>query len=266
MHLTDNAIRDRVRFLWDSMNSIVSFLPKVIKYLSDNSSLLTLIVIIIAVCTLREMARQRRESYKPRLMFQNKNFFLQQNPNGTPCFLKESPDPAQDLYGPRFSLELKNIGLGSAHDIVVKWNYDQKRMVRRLREYVKKTKLIRENNENHFEFMFSQDSQEGFSFFIKKCEQERTIMAFVSSNDTVSISFPDTLHSYITMVPYLELVAQGRPRRVEVESEEIGVVFEFVDIGGKKQLQRLKMVIKAYSSEEDHDKNYGYGSISFSTR
>ena len=132
---------------------------------------------------------------------------------------------------------------------------------------MQKTKLIRENYNNHFEFMFNQDSQEGFSFFIRKCEEERTKIAFVGSNDTVNIRFPDTLRSFITMVPYLELVAQGRPRRVEVEPEEIGVVFEFFDIGGgKKQRQRLKMIIKAYSSEDDHPKNYGYGSISFSTR
>jgi hypothetical protein len=256
------------RFLWDSINSIVGFLPKVIKYLSHNSSLLTLITAIIAVCTLREMARQRRESYKPRLMFQNKNFFLQKNPNGTPCFLKETPDPAQDLYGPQFSLELKNIGLGSAHDIVVKWDYDQKRMLRCLREYAEKTKLVRENHKdkNHFEFMFNQDAHEGFGFFIEECQKERTMMAFLCSNDTVGIRFPDTLHSYITMVPYLELIAQGRPRRVDVEPQKIGVVFDFVDIGGKKQHQRLNMVIKAYSSQEDDDKNYGYGSISFSTR
>ena len=137
-----------------------------------------------------------------------------------------------------------------------------------LREYAEKTKLVRENykNKNHFEFIFDQDGREGFGFFIRECEKERTMVAFLCSNDTVGIRFPDTLHSYITMVPYLELIAQGRPRRVDVEPEKIGVVFDFVDIGGKKQLQRLNMVIKAYSSEEDGYKNYGYGSISFSTR
>jgi len=260
-------MKNMIALVGNFLDGIGDFVAKAIEYLTKNSSLLALIGIIVALWTLREMAKQRRESYKPRLIFQNKNFFLQKNPNGTPCFLKENSDPVRELYGPSFLLQLKNIGLGSAHDIVIKWNYDQKKMVRRLREYAEKTELVRVDHGNHFEFIFNKESQNGYGFFIKKSDEEKIGMAFLCSNDSVKVRLPDTLHSYITIIPYLELVAQGNPRRVEVELDEIGIVFEFFDIGGKKLVQRLRMAIKEYSrAEDDHDKNYGFGSISFSTR
>jgi hypothetical protein len=260
-------MKNMIALVGNFLDGIGDFVPKAIEYLTKNSSLLALIGIIVALWTLREMAKQRRESYKPRLIFQNKNFFLQKNPNGTPCFLKENSDPVRELYGPSFLLELKNIGLGSAHDIVIKWNYDQKKMDRRLSQYAQKTQLMRVNPHNHFEFLFDKESQSGYGFFIKNSDEERIRMAFLVSNDSVKVKIPETLHNYITFVPYLELVAQGSPRRVDVKLDEIGIVFEYFDIGGKKQLQRLRMAIEEYAyPEEDHNKNYGVGSVSFSTR
>jgi hypothetical protein len=249
------------------LDGIVHFVPGALEYLSEKSSLLTLIGIVVAILVLREMVKERRESYKPRVVFQNSNFFLQRNPNGTPCFLKQAPDEEKDFYGSPFPLELKNIGLGSAHDISIKWVYDQTKIVSRLKMYADKTKLLRINGNNHFEFMFNKERPDGYGFFIRSSEEEKVKMAFLSTNDSIKVRIPDTLHHYITFVPYLELIAQGKSRRVDVKSDEIGVVFEYYDIGGKKHVQRLKVGIKAYAfAEEDHDKNYGFGTISFSTR
>lgn len=260
-------MKDIVAHMLGILNGIVDFVPKAIAYLSEKSSLLTLILIVVGIWKLREMIKERRESYKPRLVFQNRTFFLQRNSNGTPCFLKQTPDAEKDFYGPSFLLELKNIGLGSAHDISIKWVYDQRKMVSRLKEYDDKTHLVRLNGNNHFDFMFNKESQDGYGFFIRSSEEEKVKMAFLSANDSLNVKIPETLHHYITFVPYLELTAQGKPRRVDVKSDEIGVVFQYFDIGGKKQVQRLKVGIEEYAfAEEDHNGNYGVGTISFSTR
>ncbi|MCK5245004.1 MAG: hypothetical protein KAJ90_07015 [Desulfobacterales bacterium] len=260
-------MKDIVAHMLGVLDGIVHFVPTAIAYLSEKSSFLTLIGIVVAIWTLREMVKERRESYKPRVVFQNGNFFLQRNSNGTPCFLKQAPDEEKDFYGPPFLLELKNIGLGSAHDISIKWVYDQGKMASRLKEYAGKTQLIRLKDNNHFEFMFNKESQDGYGFFIRSSEEEKVKMAFLSANDSVKVRIPDTLHHYITFVPYLELIAQGKPRRVDIKSDEVGVVFEYYDIGGKKQLQLLKVGIEGFAfAEEDHNKNYGVGTISFSTR
>ena len=157
----------------DIFDGIVRSVSAAITYLSEKSSLLTIIVIAIAILTLREMIKERRESYKPRVMFQNQNFFLQKNPNGTLCFLKETPDNEKDFYGRPFLLELKNIGLGSAHDISIKWVYDQHKMASRLKEYADKTQLVRQDSNNHFEFIFNKESKDGYGFFIKNFEEEK---------------------------------------------------------------------------------------------
>jgi hypothetical protein len=264
---TEARLKNIILLVCSLLGDVGNFLPKAIEHLSRNSSLLALIGVLVALLTLREMAKQRRESYKPRLIFQNKNFFLQKNSNGTPCFLKENANAIRKLYEPLFFLELKNIGLGSAHNIVVRWKYDQTKMIRRLSQYAQKTQLVRVNPDNHFEFLFDKESQKGYGFFINNSDEERTRMAFLCSNDSIKVKIPETLHNYITFIPYLELVAQGNPRRVDVKPDEIRVVFEYFDIGGKKQVQRLRMAIEEYAyPEEDHNKNYGVGSVSFSTR
>jgi hypothetical protein len=252
----------------DVFHSIADFISKTTAYLSDKSPLLTLILIVVGIWKLREMIKERRESYKPRLVFQNRTFYLQRNSNGTPCFLKQTPEEEKDFYRPQFVFELKNIGLGPAHDISIKWVYDQRRMLSKLREYDDKTHLVRLNGDNHFEFMFDQKSQDGgYGFFIKSSEEEKTKMAFLTANESFNVRIPETLHHYITFVPYLELIAKGRPRRVDVELDEIGVEFQYFDVGDKKQVQRLKVGIKEYAyAEEDHNRNYGVGTISFSTR
>ena len=249
------------------LSAVGNFLTKAIEYLSKNSSLLSLFGVLVALLTLREMAKQRRESYKPRLIFQNKNFFLQRNSNGTPCLLKENSDAIRELYGPSFLLELKNIGLGSAHNIVVRWKYNQTKMVHRISQYAQKTQLVRVNPRNHFEFLFDKKSPNGYGFFIKNSDEEKIQMAFLIPNDSVKVKIPETLYNYITFVPYLELIAQGSPGRVDVKLDDIGIAFEYFDIGGKKQLQRLKMTIEEYAyPEENPNENYGVGSVSFSTR
>jgi hypothetical protein len=211
------------------------------------------------------MIKERRESYKPRVVFQNGKFFLQRNSNGTPCFLKQQPGEEKNFYGPQFFLEIKNIGLGAAHDISIKWVYDQSKMVSRLKEYAEKTQLLKINDNNHFEYMFNRDSRDGFGLFIRSSEEEKVKMAFLTVNDSVEVKIPETLHSYLTFVPYLELIAQGSPRRVDITSDEFGVVFEYYDIGGKKQVQRMKVAIEEYAfAEEDQNKNYVVGTISFS--
>lgn len=177
-----------------------------LEFLSKYSSLLAIVGIAVAVFTLREMSRQRQEAYRPRLFFQNRNFFLQKNSNGTPSFLKEDSAEAKQFYGPSFGLILKNIGLGSAHDMIIKWNYNHEKILNRFRGYANSTKLIRVNQNNHFEYLFAGEDEKGYGFLIRDSEEELVSLAFLSKDETTTIRIPETLHTYLTMVPYLELV------------------------------------------------------------
>jgi hypothetical protein len=249
----------------DSLNSIKDFLLKWIKWFSENDACLVVPGLFLAIFTLREMAKQRQESYKPRLMIREKNFFLQKNSNGTPCFLKENSEPITNFGTPHFFLELNNIGLGSAHDIVVKWNYDQQRIVNRLREYSQRTKLLKVNPNYHYEYIFDQYSPEGFGFFIKECKAEESSISFLDAKEHVGLKFPDTLHFLLTMASYLEWEIKRSKPIVENDLGKVAIVFEFFDIGGKKQTQKLTMLTTAYSHDEDCNHNYGCGKLSFKT-
>lgn len=245
----------------------VFYTPKIIDYLSQKSSLLALAGIIISVFTLREMAKERRESYRPRLVFKNRNIFLQKNSNGTPCFLKQNPEVENSLFCPSFFLELNNIGLGSAHNLTITWDYNHDEIVKRFKNYSTKTKLIHSNDNNHFEYMFSEDSQDGYGFFIREPNEEKIELAFLRNNDSVEVKVPQTIHSYITFSSYLELVKQNFPRRAEIRLDEIEIQFDYFDIGGEKHTQLLKMVFEVYAfADEDANKNFGAGNISFSIK
>lgn len=63
----------------DFFDEIVRSVSVAIAYLSEKRSLLTVIGIAVAIWTLWEMVKERRESYEPRVMFQNQNFLLQKN-------------------------------------------------------------------------------------------------------------------------------------------------------------------------------------------
>lgn len=246
---------------------IISAILTALEFLSRYSSLLAIIGIAVAVFTLREMSRQRQESYRPRLFFQNKNFYMQKNANGTPCFLKEEYAEAKEFYGPSFGLILKNIGLGSAHDMTVKWNYDHNRMLSRFRGYAESTGLIRVNKDNHFEYLFKGKEGQGYGFLIRDSEEEKVALSFLSKDETTTIRIPETLHEYLTIVPYLELILHPDQRRIDLKPDEIEIQFQYSDVGGKKHTQTIQMEIEQYSyAKEDNGKNYGFGTLKFTTR
>jgi chemotaxis protein MotA len=51
------------------------------------------------------MKKQRQFSYRPQLFIKNKSFYLQKNPNGIPCFIKEDSNAIEDIL----STEIQSI-------------------------------------------------------------------------------------------------------------------------------------------------------------
>lgn len=51
-----------------------------------------------------------------------------------------------------------------------------------------------------------------------------------------------------------------------MKPDEIGIRFEYSDIGGKRHSQTIQMEMEQYAfKEEDHEKNYGVGTLKFTT-
>ncbi len=229
-------------------------------------SIFSLAAILISIFVLFEMKKQRRESCKPRLFIKNKNFYLQRNPNGTPCFLKEESDEIKDLYRYDNKLELHNVGLATAHTIHIKWEYNHKRLLDEFAKLVEESGMLKRTNESHFEYLFHSEERQGYGFIIRSPTDERSELAFIRSGDTINIRIPETVKNYVTFMPYLELLSRKMPYKVDLQSNEFSVKFEFLDISGTRHIQKLKISIEISEyGKEFHGKNYGIGTFSFST-
>ncbi|MBA7670084.1 hypothetical protein ES703_78227 [subsurface metagenome] len=233
--------------------------------LAGLASVFSLAAILISLLVLLEIQKQRRESYKPWLFIKNKNFYLQRNPNGTPCFLKDVSDEIEDLYGNTYDLEFHNVGLAAAHTIHIRWGYNLDRLEGEFDRLGVETGILKKAGDGHFEYIFETKTQHGYGFTINPPKEEQIELAFLRSGDVVNIRIPETIKNYLTFVPYLELLSSQMPYRVDLRNEEFTVTFEFFDISGKKHIQKLRILIVTFAYEkETHDKNYGVGSMSFS--
>lgn len=229
-------------------------------------SIFSFAAILISLFVLFEMRKHRRESYKPWLFIKNKNFYLQKNPNGTPCFLKETSNEIQDLYGHDYKLELHNVGLAAAHTIHIKWDYDHKKLLDEFTKLGTETSMLERTDVSHFEYLFGSEKQQGFGFSIRPPAEEHSELAFLRSGDIVNISIPETIKNCMTFVPYLELLSRKMPYRVDRRDDGFSVRFKFLDISGKKHIQTLNIVVETFAyGKEFHGKNYGIGTLSFST-
>jgi hypothetical protein len=98
----------------------------------------SLITSSIAIFTLLEIKKQRKESYKPDLTIRGNNFFVQGYLNNfkESCYKYYIPEYTQDSDldinyedGKTYRLKMINIGLHAAKDIQLSWEYNYKEAI-----------------------------------------------------------------------------------------------------------------------------------------
>ena len=142
----------------ETVKTILSLVEKLIPVIS-------LALVLVTYLTLREVSRQRKEAYRPRLFVGKQSYFLQKNPNGTPCFLKNDSKTLHDLHAKPYELELANIGLGAAHTIRVSWKYDKTSIIREMTELGRQSGRLHNVSNGHFQYMFNvNDAEHGYRF------------------------------------------------------------------------------------------------------
>lgn len=243
----------------------ICWIDTVIRYASNAAPLVALLGIVVAVFTLREIRLQRQKAYEPQLFLSNLTVWMQKNANGTPCILKSDwkrQDPSKSL--PFFNLELHNIGLGAANTIETTWRYDQKSLIERLETLASQTNLLKVDGEGHFEYLFNNQSDSGYGFSIESVEKSRAELSFLTANQSANIKIPQALHNYLTFIPYLELVRQNLPRRVDMMEEICVIEFVYYDIGGRRHTQKIRMYVELYAfSKEFTEENYALAVLRF---
>ena len=238
--------------------TILSFLEKLIP-------VVTLALILLAYLTLKEVSRQRRETYRPRLFVGKQMFYAQKNPNGTPCFLKNESRKVHDLHARPFELELANIGLGAAHTIKLSWKYDKTRIIRELSELGRQSGRLHTISAGHFQYMFNvNDADHGYRFRIARPAEVNTEIPFLKGGTTIRFVLPDTVKHMLTFLPYLKLLSLEFPHRIDIANQEVSLQVAYLDISGQEHRQLFQLVVTGSAfGKEDQNGNYGTGSLMF---
>jgi len=238
--------------------TVLSLVEKLIPVIS-------LALILLAYLTLREISRQRRETYRPRLFVGKQMYYVQKNPNGTPCFLKNDNKKLHDLHAKPFELELANIGLGAAHTIRLSWKYDKARIIKELSELGRQSGRLHNISNGHFQYMFNvNDAEHGYRFRIARPSEINSEIPFLKGGNIIRFALPDTIRHILTFFPYLKLLTLEFPHRIDIANRDVSIQILYLDISGQEHKQLFQLVVagSAYG-KDDQNGNYGSGSLMF---
>ena len=229
---------------------------------------IALALVLATYLTLREVSRQRKEAYRPRLFVGKQAYFVQKNPNGTPCFLKSDAKRLNDLHAKPYELELANIGLGAAHTIRLGWRYDKTKIIREMTELGRQSGRLRSISNGHFQYMFNlNDTEHGYRFRIARPSEIKSEIPYLNARSAAKFALPDTVRHILTFSPYLKLLSMEFPDRIETTNHDVAIQIVYMDIAGKEHTQSFQLVVTGSAfGKEDQNGNFGAGALTFQMR
>src|SRR5208337_2412785 len=247
-----------MQMILETVMTILSVVEKLIPVIS-------LALILVTYLTLREISLQRKEAYRPRLFVGKQACFLQKNPNGTPCFLKNENKKLNDLHAKPYELELANIGLGAAHSIRLSWKYDKAKINKDLTELGRQSGRLHTVSNGHFQYMFNvNDAEHGYRFRIARPAEIGSEIPFLKAGAATKFVLPDTVRHLLTFSPYLKLLSLEFPHRIEIANTDVSIQVVYLDIAGQEHRQLFQLVFTgAAFGKEDQNGNYGTGALMF---
>lgn len=218
--------------------------------LSDTLNLLTMLILVL---TLLETRTLRITSYKPKLTFSSRSFYLQCTKNGIPAIWKLLPN---DFYGDSqgvvglentCQLEMTNVGLGPALKIKIDFDFDKSKICKELGDYSKKyPKLLEFDSQTKFirissESKTSLTSSIKYQLFQEDENYKSKISALLpfSANQVFNTTLPKSYVMYLTILAFLS---------AEVEKQEsfkcnipLIVKLEYDDTGSERYGVSIKL-------------------------
>ncbi len=233
--------------------------------LSNIANIGTLLGVCVSIGVLLEMRKQRQQSLQPQLFIKDQHFWLQKNHNGTPCFMKQTPDKCSALYGPSYKLKMENIGVGTAHSIGVYWRYPAKHLIRDLISIGHVTNKLKNDYENHFQYYFGEEEGTlSYGFVLDDNADETKSISYLKSGESIELNIPETIKNYLTFLPYLRLIKDGFPHSIEIQTSDLRIEFTYTDISGRQQHQIVGVYATVYAMGiNDPDDNYAIGTLTF---
>jgi len=234
-----------------SISSFIEFLGKI-----NITNILAISGVFISTFTLLEMRKQRKESYRPRLLIKKETFWLKTNHNNTPCSMFKEEHISEKEEVESFRFYITNIGLGSAHDIKIYLKYDTSSIINMFKNF-EETKRIKVDNSQIF---YAMDSGSNYGIRIDDHEKEEKLISYIKPNESLSIPIPQIIHDVVTFIPYLKILSDGK-RGYDDKSNLFVIEIEYKDIGNRRYFERSVVEISTYIPYDNDI--YGVGDITF---
>ena len=247
------------------MQTILATVMTILSVVEKLIPVIALALILLTYLTLREVSRQRKEAYRPRLFVGKQAYFVQKNPNGTPCFLKNDNRKLHDLHAKPYELELANIGLGAAHTIRLTWKYDKGKIIKEMTELGRQSGRLHNISNGHFQYTFNiNDAEHGYRFRIARPSEIGSEIPFLKAGGVARFVLPDTVRHILTFYPYLKLLTLEFPHRIEVANRDVSIQIVYLDVAGQEHTQLFQLVVTGSAfGKEDQNGNYGTGALVF---
>ncbi|MGE5614838.1 MAG: hypothetical protein ACM3XR_10580 [Bacillota bacterium] len=222
------------------------------------SSIGTFIATIIVFFTLLEMRKQRKNSMSPELAFSRKRFYTYYVPYNDLLWVDKKLtgkklDNIGNNYHNSFSIETNNIGMGTAKDIDIKWEFDIKNLIDRINKLDK-------NKIYEIKYIENKDSYNK-RLIIKYCNRllfydmendlndyHEYILSSQIKNETFSIYFPECFIKLISFLLYLFIDNDFKEiNEIIHDFPKIKMQMNYYDIGGTKYQKNYLLKFNFYS-------------------
>jgi hypothetical protein len=221
-----------------------------IEWISLLSSIGTLLTAIIAACTLFELFRQRRASYKPDLSVLQNRFQLRPNKLSN-CELPIEWCKCNQKEGDLFnfaSMTLVNVGFGAAKNVTAKWFFDREGLLNEVNELAQKThQSFYIEKDEHMLSINDKGSGQFMVNYRKDSEEFEYLLPLTQDKKGRKINLPP---AYTLLVSsYLSLKIYNNMRWNELEIPNITLDLSYSDIGKGKYTTKHKIQCQVVSIE-----------------
>ncbi|QEN06803.1 hypothetical protein EXM22_01900 [Oceanispirochaeta crateris] len=205
------------------------------------SYFVSLISIILLIFTMIEMIRQRRESYRPKLLIKTESIQIETNNKNIPTVWRNPTNKDKRTEG-YFDLRVYNIGLGPATDIQIKWEIPKQKIIKKFKDY---SPVL--NNNNKLRYVTTKGSLE-YELFQ---EDDLSIRkeSFLMNNDFFYISLPTSIFYYFSIISHYISKKSNYGERIELDPMKLEL--SYFDIGKKKIQERMTLDTEFISMYND---------------
>ena len=225
------------------LKNLVLYKGEVFQYLAIAIALVTAFVTLLNVGLTR---RSIRSSYRPRIFPSNSHYVMKQSDELVPYIVEIDRDEDSLL---NYAMHLapsavRNVVLGSAVNIEIKWKYSRQKMS----DYFETNggEVIEKSEQSQDHFTYRKEAGGPFGFVLEEPKQYDKNIASVVAGEEYKIYLPETLLNYISFQNMVRYRVSDE-RRFEYEIDDVKLEIDYKDIGGSSHTQMLKLHINVYT-------------------